>query len=100
MHQILQGHDADETLILHYRNDAEIAGGELAKSRRERFSFLGYFKNPVHHSLHIAVSFDAERFQNLLFRNHAYHIAAADHRKIILQAMDSFVERVLQRVSW
>ena len=31
VHQILQGHDADQTLVFDYGNDAGIAGGEFAE---------------------------------------------------------------------
>ena len=74
-------------LLVDNRNDAEIVGGELAEGGGERFLLGGNFENTVHHSLHVAVAFGAQRFEDFLLRHDAHHVAAAYHRKIVLQSV-------------
>ena len=55
-------------------------------------------KSLVHYGLHVAVAFHAQRLQNALPGNHSHHVAAADHREIILQGMHCLIQRVFERV--
>src|SRR5450755_4723960 len=44
VHEVLQRHNAYQALIFHYRDEAEVAGGELAKCGRERLFLLRHFE--------------------------------------------------------
>src|SRR5208282_31493 len=98
VHKVLQGDDSDQLLFVDNRNDAEIARGELAESGGERLLFGGHVENAVHHSLHVAIAFGAQCFENLLPRHDANHVTAPYHWKIVLQRMRGLLERVFQSV--
>src|SRR5260370_9213830 len=98
VHQVLQRDNPDQMLFVDNRNDAEIVRGELAEGGGERLLLGGNFENAIHHSLHVAVSLSPQRFENFLLRHDAHHVAAAYHRKIVLQRVHGFFERILYRV--
>ena len=98
MHQILQRDDAHQPLILDHRNDAEIARREFSEGGSQRFLPRGDFEEFVHYGLDVAVAFHTQRLQNALPRNHTHHVAAADHREIVLQGMHGLIQGIFERV--
>src|SRR5215831_3090989 len=98
MHQVLESDNSDKALLIHDRNDTEVARGELPKCRSQRLLFYCYLENPVHRSLNITIAVDAQGVENFLLRNNADHVTAAHDREIILQSVYGFFEGIFQRV--
>ena len=90
----MQGHNANQSFVLNHGDNAEIAGGQLAERRGQRFFLLRHFEDAVHHGLHISVAFRSQRLQDFLFRDHADHVAAANDGEIVLQGVHGFLQRV------
>src|SRR5262249_23428040 len=87
IHQVVEGHDADQPFLVDDGNQREAAGGEFAEGRGQRFAAASDLKGFVHGALDVAVPFAAQALNDGLAVDHAYQIAAADHGKIILQAV-------------
>ncbi len=68
------------------------------KCHAERILQLRHLKGARHDRLHVAIAIHLQRFQNPLLRNHADQQAAADHGKIVLQAVNRFVDCIFERV--
>src|SRR5215469_18440055 len=87
-HQVLEGHDPDEALVLHHRN--KLLAGDFAEDVGQWLMPVRHLVCAVHGRLDIAVTIGAQRTRDDLPRNRADHIRAADHGEIILQRVKSF----------
>src|SRR5260370_625507 len=98
VHQVLQGDDAHQPLLIDHGNQSQAAGGQLAERRGQRFAARGNLKRLVHGALDVTVAFAAQSLDDDLTVDHANQIATTHYRKIILQAMHGLAEGVFQRV--
>ena len=87
MAEVLESDDADEPLLIHYRNHREAARGDFAKGGGERLALVADIDDTIHDRLHVAIAFGANRIDDALPRNRTYEIAAPNNREVILQGV-------------
>src|SRR5581483_501338 len=56
VHQVLQGHDSDQPLIINHRDDGQAARRELAECGGKRLALLRHLVHAIHEGLHVSVA--------------------------------------------
>jgi hypothetical protein len=98
VHEILQGNDTDQTLLLDYRNQRNPTRLKLTEYSAERLVPVGEFKHLAHGALDVSVAVGVQSIHDALASNNANQIARPDNRKVILQRVNGFIECVFERI--
>src|ERR1035437_7323499 len=93
VHQVLHGNDAHQAFTVHDRDLRDAGAPHFGQSVGQCLLAACSMEDADHGGLHVAVTLGSKILHNDLPRNDADHVGSADHRKIVLQRVQSLFQR-------